>query len=383
MFVELHILQNFAPSNLNRDDTGSPKDCEFGGFRRARISSQCLKRAVRVAFRDGDLVDADARAWRTKRLLDETIRRLAGRGRPEDAARGVVEAALSGVGFSVRDEGKTEYLLFLGEREIEALAEACHTSWDELSAKLPDNSPDAPARARKRAGREAVSANVKQALERALDGGKAADVALFGRMLADRADLNIDAAAQVAHAISTHRVSMEFDYYTAVDDLNPSDTAGAGMIGAVEFNSACYYRYANVDVSQLSDNLQGDRELTLKTVEAFVRASIGAVPSGKQHSTAAQNPPSVVMAVVRHHGLWSLANAFIQPAAPGEGASVVDRSAEAMDTYWQRLTDMYGREGVRRVLLATYLPGELMPNLVAHRVPDVSALVAGVLEGVR
>src|SRR5581483_58705 len=106
MFVELHILQNFAPSNLNRDDTGSPKDCEFGGYRRARISSQCLKRAIRERFRDDGLMPAADLATRTKRLVEqEIVPRLASRGRPPEQARAVVEAALGGVGLKVEDDG--------------------------------------------------------------------------------------------------------------------------------------------------------------------------------------------------------------------------------------------------------------------------------------
>src|ERR1700726_3904869 len=76
MFIEIHAIQNFAPSNLNRDDTGSPKDCEFGGHRRARVSSQCLKRAVREAFRRDQLLPKDRLARRTKRFVEEAVKRL-------------------------------------------------------------------------------------------------------------------------------------------------------------------------------------------------------------------------------------------------------------------------------------------------------------------
>src|SRR5579863_3728261 len=104
MYVELHLLQNFAPSNLNRDDTGAPKDCEFGGYRRARISSQCLKRAIRTSFRADGLVPPEALAVRTKRVIAEVGDRLAERGKPADEARQVVEALLSGVGIAAKDQ---------------------------------------------------------------------------------------------------------------------------------------------------------------------------------------------------------------------------------------------------------------------------------------
>src|SRR5207237_319172 len=175
MRIEVHVLQNFAPSNLNRDDTGSPKDAEFGGHRRARVSSQCLKRAVRGYFKSEKLIDAAHLAERTKRLAGEVAKRLVGKGRPgADALR---------------------------------------------------------------------AAKAEEAVKNLLDAGKAADLALFGRMLADLPDNNVDAACQVAHSISTNKIhSVEMDYYTAVDDLKPDDTAGADMIGTVEFNSACFYR---------------------------------------------------------------------------------------------------------------------------------------------
>jgi CRISPR system Cascade subunit CasC len=153
---------------------------------------------------------------------------------------------------------------------------------------------------------------IKKELNRLLNGGMAVDLALFGRMLADLPNKNIDAACQVAHALSTNKVSMEFDFFTAVDDLSPEEETGAGMMGTVEFNSACFYRYANIDLKQLTGNLAGDSELAQKAVEAFLRAAVATIPTGKQNSMAAQNPPSLVFAVVRDKGLWSLANAFVK-----------------------------------------------------------------------
>ena len=126
MFVELHLIQNFAPSNLNRDDTGSPKDCEFGGYRRARISSQCLKRAVRTHVREAGLVPVEHLGTRTKRLVDALVDRLAVAGKPAAEARPVVESLLAGADLKVVEEGKTQYLLFLGEREVDRLAAVEH-----------------------------------------------------------------------------------------------------------------------------------------------------------------------------------------------------------------------------------------------------------------
>jgi CRISPR system Cascade subunit CasC len=129
MYVELHILQNFAPSNLNRDDTNSPKDCEFGGYRRARISSQCLKRAIRTTFKSEGLVPPERLASRTKRLLDALSERLIAQGKPAEDARAVVNVALAGIKLGPKDDGKTQYLLFLGAAEIEGLAAVCLQHW--------------------------------------------------------------------------------------------------------------------------------------------------------------------------------------------------------------------------------------------------------------
>src|SRR6185437_3574108 len=349
MFIELHILQNFAPSNLNRDDTNSPKDCEFGGYRRARVSSQCLKRAIRRSFESEDLLPAEHLASRTKRLLDALTAGLAGQGRPAEQARAVAQAALAGIKLGPKDDGKTQYLLFLGAAEIKGLVAVLDQHWDVLAplAAPANEEGGAPAKAQsakqaKKAGKDAIPLAIGNAMQGVLNGGKAADLALFGRMLADLPDKNIDAACQVAHALSTNKVSMEFDFYTAVDDLKPDDTAGADMLGTVEFNSACFYRYANVDLGALLKNLGGDLELARKTVEAFLRASVMAVPTGKQNSMAAQNPPSLIMAVVRGRGLWSLANAFAKPVAPNKDGDLVGRSVQALDSYWGKLTTMYG-----------------------------------------
>src|SRR5690606_24961413 len=132
MKVELHILQSFPPANLNRDDTGSPKDCEFGGYRRARISSQCLKRSIRRAFATDELLSAEHRATRTKLLVSEVVRRLEGQGRPATEAAQVAETLLKGIKLKLNDKGETPYLVFLGNQEIEAIARVCDEHWDAL-----------------------------------------------------------------------------------------------------------------------------------------------------------------------------------------------------------------------------------------------------------
>lgn len=177
-------------------------------------------------------------------------------------------------------------------------------------------------------------------------------------MLADLPDKNIDAACQMAHAISTHKVGIEFDFYTAVDDLQPKEETGTGMMGDIEFNSACYYRYANIDLEQLKRNLVGKEwdkaseaekknasDLARKTVEAFTRAAMAAVPTGKQTSFAAQNPPDFVMAVVRDAGTWSLANTFSMPVK--ERGDLMSASIAVLTDYWNKLKEFHGDGGIK------------------------------------
>jgi CRISPR system Cascade subunit CasC len=334
MQLELHIIQNFAPSNLNRDDTGSPKSCEFGGYRRARISSQAIKRAIRAEFENQQLVPDNRRAERSKRFVEKIASRLTELGRPGDQAPAVAEAGLGLLNIKLADAEKTQYLLYFAPTEIDAIAQFCDGQWDVLATAEKRGKKDQ---------KDAETRKLADELKKKLDGGRAADLALFGRMLADLPERNIDAASQVAHAISTHQVSVEFDYYTAVDDLKPEDTAGADMIGTVEFNSACYYRYANIDLEQLRSNLAEDDELVRETVRAFLQASIEAIPTGKQNSFAARNLPSFVMTVVRERGAWSLANAFAQPV-PGRmhGDGLIDASIRRLEEHWVRLIGMYG-----------------------------------------
>jgi CRISPR system Cascade subunit CasC len=389
MFVELHLIQNFAPSNLNRDDTGAPKDCEFGGYRRARISSQCIKRAIREEFRNQRVLGGSNLAARTRRVTHELARRLEAQGKEATEARVVAETLLGGIGLAVDDQSNTQYLLFLGEREIAALAQLCMEHWDELReiadpAIKAEQSDAADSRLRrtKQDAKNAVPASIQREARARLDGGKAADLALFGRMLADLPERNIDAASQVAHAISTNRISMEFDFYTAIDDFRPEDTQGAGMMGTVEFNSACYYRYANADLDGLLRNLAGDEELARDTLRAYLRASIDAVPSGKQNSMAAQNPPSLVFAVARESGLWSLANAFVQPVSAGSNGDLTGESIRALDRYWGELTAMYGDDAITGSWVAS-LNGNGLENLADARVPSVDDVIANVVATVR
>lgn len=332
LFLEFHLIQNFAPSNLNRDDTGAPKDAIFGGQRRARVSSQCFKRAVRLAASEHELLPQANRGIRTKKLKALLLERLAGRDAEEAGAK--IEVALAAAGLKLKDDGKTEYLLFLGEGEVAAFAALIEQHWDELPVGGDKKS--------KKDAKASLPAEIVKKAKALLDGGKAVDVALFGRMLADLPSVNQDAACQVAHAISTHRVEREFDYFTAVDDKGDADETGAGMIGQVEFNSATLYRYAVLDLCKLLANLQGDLELALSVVEAFTRALALAIPSGKQNSFAAHNPPEFAGLCLRHATPLSLANAFEKPVTPRADQALTEQSVERLAAYEGKLAAVYG-----------------------------------------
>jgi CRISPR system Cascade subunit CasC len=352
MFIELHIIQNFAPSNLNRSDTGSPKDCEFGGVRRARISSQCFKRSIRREGNFAQLLEKLGGSVRTRRLVIEIAKAIEGKTGEIEAPTEKTVKLVSEIfkeGGIERPEAKrgeeaekdnTKLILFMNRQTIVDMGAVCKDKLEVLSGKD------------KEARKEVLDELGKMLVRSA----KTPDIALFGRMVEVKGStpfgqyqLGVDAACQVAHAISTHKSGIEFDFYTAVDDLLPKGETGAGMMGTMEFNSACFYRYANVDMEQLKKNL-GDNAaaelLALDTLEAFLRAAAEAVPTGKQTGTAAQNPPSFVFAVARNSGLWSLANAFEAPVRSASGGGLVEASINKLDEHWAQLVKAYGGEQI-------------------------------------
>ncbi|PZG41390.1 type I-E CRISPR-associated protein Cas7/Cse4/CasC [Spongiactinospora gelatinilytica] len=341
MITELHLLQSFPVSNLNRDDVGQPKTATFGGYVRGRISSQSLKRAARLLFDRYGLDRAEV-GVRTKRLLDSVVAAL--HDKNPDEARPIVIAALQQLGFGLdANKGLTEYLLFVGRESVERLADHCRDNWDKLQTFA-----EAKTEAQKKKIKPDRAAQAE--IRRILDASRAADIALFGRMIADNKDLNVDAASQVAHAISTHVVLTEFDFYTAVDDFKPEDESGADMLGTIDFNTACYYRYANVDLTQLAKNLQGDVDLAKRTARAWLLAFVNAVPGGKQNSMAARTMPDTLLGVVREHGAWNLANAFLNPITD---ADVMQASTTALVEHFGKLRGFYGDDQIRAAVAAS------------------------------
>lgn len=324
--IDTYILQTVPPSNLNRDDTGSPKTAVYGGVRRARVSSQAWKRATRKDF-DG-LLDRDDLGTRTKRVVELLAERIIEKAHdiPVERAQELAAQVFTALGIKLAAPRKATkdaplpaeagYLLFLSALQLDHLAEQA----------IRADGTDDPLATLKAAG-----------LKKTVDTDHSVDLALFGRMVADSSDLNVDAAAQVAHAISVHPVENEFDYFTAVDDHKAADDeedAGAGMIGTVEFNSSTLYRYATVDVDRLHDNL-GSSDATRRAVEAFVSAFVRSLPTGKQNTFANRTLPDAVVVLVREQQPVNLVGAFEEaitdPARLGRASEKLADYATSVD----------------------------------------------------
>ena len=336
-FIDLHILQTVPSSNLNRDDTGSPKTATFGGVRRARVSSQAWKRATRRDF-DSYLDDSE-RGVRTRRIMADLVQRIQELDSSLDTETALglakdVMAAAAGIKFEKPKRGKaaeddsngvdldlSSYLVFISNQQLARLAELALT------------------------GRDGGAID-KAAAKDALKDGNGIDVALFGRMIADAPAYNVDAAVQVAHAISTHAVETEYDYFTAVDDAKTDEEdAGAGMIGVIEFNSSTLYRYATINVDQLAENL-GDADTTARAVEAFVRSFVESMPSGKQNTFANGTLPDAVVLQVRDRAPINLAGAFESPVIRRESEAISTTSARALAQRSREIEASFGKTPV-------------------------------------
>ena len=325
-YVDIHIIQNLPPSCVNRDDSGSPKSAVYGGVRRLRVSSQSWKRATRLYF--NDLLDAEDIGVRTKRVVEVLASTIA-KDAPELAenAAGLSEGVFKAARIKLspprgKKDGTQEsgYLLFLSTSQIARLAELAISS--------------------ARDGEALDAKTVKKIFKEA----HAVDIALFGRMVADDTDLNIDAACQVAHAISTHAAENEYDFFTAVDDeknRSEEEDAGAGMMGTVEFSSATMYRYATVNLDMLVENL-GDGNAALRALEVFIKGFCLSMPTGKQNTFANRTLPEAVVVSVRDDQPVSLVGAFEKPIRTNEANGYLARSVGALAEHARAIEDNYG-----------------------------------------
>jgi CRISPR system Cascade subunit CasC len=321
-FLQLHLLTFFPPANMNRDDTGRPKTAMVGGVTRLRLSSQALKRA-----------------WRTSPVFATALERHMGR-RTQRMGELVQEHLLAqGIAPDKAAEVARKIAAVFGKPKPEKDPNPART--EQLAFISPEEQATAIALAEAMAKGGKAEVKPEEVLRRT---DTAADIALFGRMLADAPEFNREAAAQVAHAITTHRTEVEDDYYTAVDDLKrPEEDAGAGFLGEAAFGSGVFYLYLCISRDLLVKNLGGDVALADSSIAALVEAAATTAPNGKQNSFAAHGRAGYILAERGDAQPRTLAGAF---AAPVEGRDLMGDSIAALKKFRAALDAAYGDGGV-------------------------------------
>ncbi len=403
--LELHILQTFPVSCLNRDDLNSPKTATFGGVQRARVSSQCWKRQIRLACNELD--QSKFNGQRSRQFVSEITARLIGSygdkaeslslcishylGKLDPKNPGKVKTIayyspdeldrFASVIVQLKDGDREQLIAAIGkvdmtslEKDEEGDSEESEADNEAMEAKPKKKGEKTEKKLSPKNFGKLVSGIIKPALKKEFKGTPmvkdAADIALFGRMVAADHSLTIEGAAMFSHALSTHKVDNEIDFFTAVDDLNPADDSGSGHMGTTEFNSATYYRYAAVNLSMLAD----EGHLAAMTVEerksvldAFIRATLEAVPQARQNSMNAGTRPAYVLGVVKEKGQpIQLINAFESPAFAGGKLSVLERSVEKLKGEHASLKGTWCIELAEEVALPDVNVNEFVSRLTAH-----------------
>lgn len=321
-FVQLHLLTSYPPANLNRDDLGRPKTAMMGGEPRLRVSSQSLKRAWRTSDVFADSLKGHV-GTRTKEMGIEVFKQLREKGIAKKDALDWAKAIAEQFGKLKKADKSNE----TQELEIEQLA---HFSPEEqqaindLVATLTDRKSKPEA----------------EELELLRKQHTAADIALFGRMLASKPLYNTEAAAQVAHAISVHLVVVEDDFFTAVDDLNKGeDDAGAAHLGETEFAAGLFYLYLCIDKVLLIQNLSGNEELANKTLAALIESAATVSPNGKQNSFGSRARASYILCETGNQQPRSLSVAFLKPVRSGD---MLDSAIKQLNQTAQNMDEVYG-----------------------------------------
>ncbi len=342
-FVQLHILTGYPPANLNRDDLGSPKTVIVGGANRLRISSQSLKRA-----------------WRTSDVFKQGLDGNVGVRTREMAVR-IYDALTNGITLQEAMEGKTSGELKTISGKAAAVAAVSTVKVFASLAKPSKGEKDAEGaeRAALKTGQlvhygpkeiEAIANLVERARKGEEIGDSdmrilrkehaAADIAMFGRMLADQPGSNVEAAAQVGHGFTVQKVAVEDDFFSAVDDLNKAaEESGAGHLGVNMFGAGLFYLYVCVDRGLLSENLGGDKELATRSLKALTEAALTVAPTGKQASYASRAYAAYVLAEKGPEQPRSLAVAFLKPVQAGD---MLERSVESIETIKANMDKVYG-----------------------------------------
>lgn len=355
IYVDFHVLQTVPPSCVNRDDTGSPKTAVYGGVTRARVSSQAWKHAMRKMFRKE--FPAKDVGSRTKLVVDMVAREIAALA-PDANAKKLAKDVLAAAGVKVKESKdkthmETGALFFISQGQVSALA--------NLAVAQTDG----------KIGKAEAQAALKQT--------PAMDIALFGRMVADDStkQLNFDAASQVAHAISTHAVHNEYDYFTAVDDCSTADNAGAAHLGTVEYNSSTLYRYATVDVTELARMLGEDAP---KVLRGFADAFVRSMPTGKQNTFANRTRPDDVYVAIRRDQPINMAGAFEKPVRAGQ-EGYVKASEKALTDYAEQTHRDFVAEPVKALGVGEAMKpvAEVMP--LPQLLDTLESTIADMLQG--
>lgn len=315
LYVDLNVLQTVPSANLNRDDTGAPKTALYGGVTRSRVSSQAWKHVMRQAFADQTHNAAWANGLRTKRGPEVIAHAILSKDETHELkdaeAMELATAIFKQAGIKLDEDKTTKQpvtgaLMMLSQVQIDQLANYALANRGQMD---------------------------KKQLKLLFNQTNALDMALFGRMVAGDPSLSIDAASQVAHAISTHEVTPEYDYYTAMDDLKPEDQNGASMLNNMQYNSATLYRYANVNINELKHNLDDDQTV-LSGLKLFLQDFIMTMPTGKQNSYANKTLPQYVMITLRQDTPVNLVSAFEEPVRSEDG--FVQPSIKKLEREYQK-----------------------------------------------
>ncbi len=317
MLIEIHAIQNHSPANLNRDDLGAPKTCYFGGVLRSRISSQCLKRSIRMSEGFRQLLGG----IRTRKLAEMISEKVTGKPAAKKRAAKILEKC--GIKPRSEDDARSDMLVYTTQEAIVQMAKLLQDGDGRNDEELA----------------EAFGRLISESTS-------VPDMALSGRMLETGVlkDTTVEAALQVAHAISTHEARPEVDYFVAADDV-PGDDAGAGLVGEAMFGAACFYKYFSIDFETLKRNLKGNQELAAHTVGAFIRAAALSNPTGKQNSFAAHNPPDGILVEIRNNPL-SYANAFAR-AVTQDQRDIISQSIAQLGQYVHDVDAGYGKPTAR------------------------------------
>lgn len=349
--IAIDAIQAVAANNLNRDSNGSPKTVDYGNVRRARVSSQSWKRAMREYMEEHLDADTGIRTLNVPQLIIDEILSRNIQNMTETDAIDLADKALSLAGISHGPNKKsgrdqTPALFFIGTQQIHNLVNVMLDK--DLSEK--DRSVLAA---------EAVRSDTPLG------------AALFGKMVADKPELNVDAAAQVAHPFGVSRAVPQFDYFTALDDYGLEDHAGAAMIKDNEFSTSVLYRHAAISLTQLDKNL-GSSEAVEDAVKKFVEAFVKSIPSGKQNGFTAHSLPDIVVVSIYDDGDHDLASAFVRPV---ESNNLVVDAIDRMVSYAEAQHKAYDVVPVASYVVTT---GEADSASRLGKIVSLSELVSSV-----